>query len=106
MVISMQFYKHLYVGKTIKNPIKVKRKLKMGAGQLHIYVIALAQGADQLEIYHCAYLQQSYYKQNPPDIIGIAGSYEEAVEIVRQIAEAAVLSSGTCDIKNFLLQQQ
>lgn len=101
----MRFYKYLYVGDSIKHPAKVKRKLKTGAGQMKIYIIALSPGDNQLEIYHCAYLQQKYYKRNPPVIIGISGGYDEAVELVQKIALEAIALTGACNIKSYLRQQ-
>ena len=102
----MKFYKNLYVGDTIKDVKKVKRKLLLNAGQLGIYVITLCKGRDQLEIYHCAFLQQKYYKKNPPFIIGIANGYEEAVEIVRQIAIEAYECNENCDLKKYILDRK
>lgn len=102
----MKFYKNLYVGDTIKDVKKVKRKLLFNAGQLGIYVIALCRGRDQLEIYHCAFLQQKYYRKNPPYIIGVANGYEEAVEIVRQIAAEAYECNGNCDLKKYILDRE
>ena len=57
---------------------------------------------DQLEIYEAKYLAQNYYKKNPPYVIGIAGSYEEAVSIIRQIAEETVAVQGNGRIKEYL----
>lgn len=102
---GMKFYKKLYVGESIKNPNKVKWKLRHNAGQFQIYVIALAGGDDQLEIYHCAFLQQKYYKKYPPYIIGIAGNYDEAVGIVIRITQEALEKNGTPDLKKYLLPE-
>lgn len=97
----MKFYKYLYIGDTIKDPVKVKRKLKRHAGQL-IYVICIAQGADQLEIFHSAYLKQKYYRLHPPVIIGIAGDYGEAVSLVVQITKECLEATGNCNLKEYL----
>lgn len=98
----MKFYKKLYIGGTITNPEKVKWKLKHRAGQVNVYVIALAGGNAQLEIYHSAFLQQKYYKKHPPYIIGISSGYEEAVELVVEITEKSVAETGTANLKEFL----
>lgn len=100
----MKFYKDLYIGETIKNPGKIKRKIKHNAKQLTIYVILLAAGNDQLEICHNILLKQPYYKgkENAPYIIGIAGNYDEAVGLVCQIAKEAVEQNGNADIKQYL----
>ncbi len=101
----MKFYKNLYVGESITNPNKVKWKLRRNAGQFKVYIIALAQGDGQLEIYHCAFLQQKYYRKYPPYIIGIAGGYDEAVELVIKITEAAMEKTGSPDLKKFLFPE-
>lgn len=101
----MKFYKNLYVGEGIKHPNRVKWKLRHNAGQFQIYVIALASGQDQLEIYHCAFLQQKYYKKHPPYIIGIAKGYEDALDIVVEITEAALARYGYPDLKKYLFPE-
>ncbi len=102
---DMKFYKNLYVGESIKKPNKVKWKLRHNAGQFQVYVIALASGADQLEIYHCAFLQQKYYKKHPPYIIGIAGGYEEAVDLVVEMTKAALKKTGRPDLTKYLFPE-
>ncbi|MBO5056803.1 MAG: hypothetical protein J6C64_10695 [Lachnospiraceae bacterium] len=97
----MKFYKYLYIGDTVKEPAKVKRRLKRHAGQL-IYVICIASGNDQLEIFHSAYLKQKYYRYHPPVIVGIASNYEEAVDIVMQITKESLLATGGCNLKEYL----
>ncbi|MBR6770793.1 MAG: hypothetical protein IKM28_06080 [Lachnospiraceae bacterium] len=98
----MKFDKGLYVGKGIKHPNMVKWKLRCNAGQFRVYVIALAEGRDQLEIYHSAFLQQKYYRKHPPHIIGLAASYKEAVGIVIEIVEEALQKQGSLDLKQYL----
>lgn len=98
----MKFYKNLYLGDTIKNPNKVKWKLRLGSVQPTIYVIVLSKGRDQMEIYHSGFLRQKYYRKHPPYIIGISSGYEEAVDIVVKIIQEALQASGSPDIKKFL----
>lgn len=103
----MKFYKNLYIGDTIKKPNQIKRRLKNHAKQLKIFVILLSQDSDQLEICHSLLLEQPFYKkkENTPYIIGIAGSHEEAVAIVCQIAKEAVARNGDADLKRYLLAE-
>ena len=42
MIGTMKFYRHLYVSDSIRNLEKVKWKLRHNAGQITIYIIALA----------------------------------------------------------------
>lgn len=103
MVDDMKFYKRLYVGESIKKPAKVKWKLAHGAGQMKIYVITLASGDDLLEIYHCAFLRQKFYKKYPPFIVGIAGSYKEAVSLVQTMIEDVYAMTGSYAVKDYIL---
>lgn len=101
----MKFYKNLYAGDTVKKTNQIKWKLKRGAKLPNIYVIALASGEDQLEIYHSLLLQQPYYKEKDPYIIGIAGNQEEAVTLVCRITEEAIAQNGTADLKQYLIEK-
>ena len=100
----MKFYKALYIGDTVKDVNKVKKKLKRHQGTF-VYVIAIASGDDQLEIYHSGYLKQKYYRFHPPIIIGIASDYKEALQIVLKITEECVLKTGNCNLKDYLKQK-
>lgn len=100
----MKFYKYLYIGDTVKNPAKIKRKLKLHAG-VSVFVIAIAHGEDQLEIYHSAYLKQKYYRYHPPIIVGLATDYKEALQIVLKITEECVSLTGNCNLKEYLKQK-
>lgn len=103
----MKFYKNLYIGDTIKNPSKIKRKLKRHAKQPKIFVILPASGDDQLDICHSIVLEQPYYrkKENEPYIVGIAGNYEEAVALICRITEEAVSQNGNADLKRYLFPE-
>ena len=100
----MKFYRNLYVGNTIRKPDKIKRKLKKYAKLPNIYVIAYMQENNRLEIYHSLIMQQWYYKEHQPYIIGIATSREEAMEIIQQIAEEAVCKTGQADLISYLFE--
>ena len=97
----MKFYKYLYIGDTVTDPAKVKWKLKHHAGT-QVYVVSIAAGADQLELFHAAYLKQLYYRYQPPIIVGIASNYDEAVDIIIKITQECVDATGTCNLKEYL----
>lgn len=98
----MKFYHNLYIGDTIRKPEKVKRKLKKYAKLNNVWLIAYMEENRQLEIYHSIMLQQYYYKENPPYVIGIAGSREEAAQIICRIAAEAVFKTGNADLPAYL----
>lgn len=102
----MKFYKNLYVGDTVKKPDKIKRKLKKYAKLNNVYLIAYMTENRRIEIYHSLMLQQYYYKENPPYIIGIAGSREEAARIICRIAEEAVNKTGKADLAAYLFPEE
>ncbi|MDE6846115.1 MAG: hypothetical protein K2J99_10155 [Lachnospiraceae bacterium] len=98
----MKFYKNLYIGDTINNPDKIKRKLKKYAKLTNVYVIVYVEKDKRLEIFHSVMLQQYFYKENPPYVIGIAGSQEEANEIICRIAKESVQKTGEADLVAYL----
>ena len=100
----MKFYKYLYVGDTVTDPARIRRRLKLHAG-VNAYVIAMAKGPDQLEIYYTGYLKQRYYRAHPPIIVGIASSRQEAVEIVVQITQECLDTTGNCNLREYLKQR-
>lgn len=99
----MELYPRLYVGKDLHNPDKVIHKLKKHAKLLNAYVITLSRNpVDQLDIYKAGFLSQKYFRQHPPYVIGLAAGYDEAVDLVRQIAEETFAARGDCELKEYL----
>ena len=97
----MKFYKNLYVGETVEHVGVIKQKLKIHA-MVRVYLVTLAYGDDQLEIYSSMLLKQKYFRKHAPIIIGIASDYEEAVGIVQQIVEESLERTGKCELKEYL----
>lgn len=105
MSIKLKYYSPLYLsgGITEKKLDKIKRKLASRPVLADVYLISPARnGRDQLEIYNSGLLQQSYYRSKPPLVIGVSQTYDEAVELVRQMAERCFESRGDCAIKEYL----
>lgn len=102
----MKFYQNLYIGDTIKKPEKIKKKLEKYAKLNNVWLIAYAEENSQLEIYHSLMLQQYYYRENPPYIIGIAGSHEEAAQIICRIAEESMRETGNADLTAYLFSDR
>lgn len=98
----MKVYKNLYIGDTVKKPDKVIKKLQKYKKLPGIYVIVCAGEEKKIEIYHSLMLQQWYYKENPPAILGIAGSQEEAFTLIQKIAQEAVETTGQANLSAFL----
>lgn len=96
--------KNLYLGESLKKPNKVIQKLIQGKKQMNIYVIAISGVTKQLEFYNSLYLQQRYYKKHAPYIIGVAGSYGEARDLVVRIVEECMQATGTCNLNEYLMR--
>ena len=101
----MKYYRYLYTSDTIKNIDRLKVKLNIQKGKPGIYIIFWARNDDQLEIMNSLYLKQSFYRQKPPVVIGLAKSYEEAVELVIKITNESLQKTGSPNIKDFLLKR-
>lgn len=102
----MKFYKELYCSKRIvSRKRKICWKLKHNVGQLNIYVILLSKGADQLEIIHCAYLQQKTFDKKELCIVGIADRHDEALLIICDMMQEVVTQTGGANIKEYLISR-
>ena len=100
----MKFCRKLYVGESIRNPERVKWRLRHNAGQFSVYVIALAASPeDQLDIIHSGYLKQRCFDTEHMLVVGLASSRQEALEIVMRLAEEVVRETGDADIRGYIL---
>ena len=104
----MEFYKDLYVSESLrKRKEKILRKLKAGKGSLGCYMITLTGNpANHLEFFDSMLLQQKYEQQESKFLVGIAGCYEEALELVRKISEDTYEKRNDLNIREFILEQQ
>ena len=98
-----RFFKELYWGDSVKKHSLVKWRLKNGRIQPSIYCIQKAfADSDQLDIMHCAFLKQPFYRDNPAYIYGIAGSYNEALELVVRISDEAARNGYEGRVRDYL----
>lgn len=100
----MKWLKPLYIGeKAQQNRDRIIRGIEEGKILLSAYVILLPNEAvGQLEIINANELIQPFYKKHEPEIVGIAATRHEAIEVVCEITERAIAKSGTPDIRAFL----
>ena len=102
----MRFYDKLYIGESIKHPLVAKWKLRVAAGQFHVHVIVISDnGNNQLECFHNALLKQKAYHRRDFLVVGIAGNYSEAVDIITKITQDCVVHTGSANVKQFLLNE-
>ena len=98
------WYKKLYVGKTANGKEKkIRHQIRRGRYMPGIYLVTLSfSEQDQLDIIEARYLAREKIRKTLPEIVGIACSYPEALEIVMQIATETYISTGDCDLRSYL----
>ena len=105
MSIALKYHPRLYLGDSVnaKKLDKIKKKLENKPLFSGIFLITLSRNPyDQLEIYAAKQLAQSYYKKNPPYVVGLAGDNEEAVDLVVKMTEECLQNRGDCRLKEYL----
>ena len=100
----MIWYEDLYVGNSIihkKN--KIIWKIRHNAGQLNIYVIALASNdKNLLDIIPAQELLQKGYPRQQLYIVGLAKGYDEAVEVAVSIINEVYQKTGAFAVRKYL----
>ncbi|MCH5341675.1 MAG: hypothetical protein J1E01_09415 [Acetatifactor sp.] len=106
MSISLTYRPDLYLGDSInENKLdKIIKKLEKNPVFSGVFLITVSRNAsDQLDIFDARQLAQSYYKKHPPYVVGIAGSHDEAVELVERLVQECLRARGDCALKEYLL---
>lgn len=100
----MKWYDNLYVGESIGHEAeKVKWKIRHNAGQINIYVIAIASNPQNLlDIVPAQELMQKAYPKKDMYIIGLARGIEEAQFIVKEIIDEVYRETGSFRILPYL----
>lgn len=106
MAVKLTYHPNLYLGESInaQKLDKIKRKLEKKPLLSGVFVLALSKNPkDQLEFYAARELVQRYYEKNPPCVVGLAGSYEEAMGLVERLAQDCLRARGDCALKEYLI---
>ncbi len=104
----MIWYEDLYAGESIVHKTKkIKWKILHNAGQIDIYVIALASGeSNLLDIIPSRELLQKSYPKKGLHIIGLAKGYEEALDVAASIVDEAYRMTGGFLIGQYLEEKR
>lgn len=71
------------------------------------YLITLSKSVqNHLEIFHSVLLIQDTINKDDLFVVGLADSYEHALEIVEKIVQEVYDNTGKTDVKNYILQKQ
>ena len=103
----MRWYDHLYVGeKAAAHRYSTIRKIREGKKDRHIHVITPASdGNNILEIYSAAEFSHPYYQKQDKLILGIAGDYQEGLEVAGRIVNDIYRATGGFSLEEFLEQE-
>ncbi len=100
----MKWYENLYEGESVRHKIeKVKWKIRHNAGQINIYVIAIASNPQNLlDIIPASELMQKGYPKKDIYIIGLAQGMGEAHEVIKEIIDEVYQNTGGFEIAPYL----
>jgi len=106
MAVRVIYHSKLYLseGITGKKLDKIKKKLEKKPLLSGVFLIAVSENpSDQLNIFSARQLVQPYYEKNPPLIVGISESYDEALGMVELMVQECLRERGNCALKEYLL---
>ena len=100
----MRFTRRMYLSEGMeKKKDKVIRRLRMRNLARPVYLLALCDyGTERLEILSSAELLQRSYPSEGLLIAGLAGDYEDALDLVRQIAQETLDAGLETDVCSYI----
>ncbi len=104
----MEYYRHLYLSERLeKKRDKVIDRLERNRFRPGIHLILLPRNEkNQLEILNAAYLLQPDYPKEGLFVVGIADSYENALEFVEKISQEVYDKTKGLDIRKYILMKE
>lgn len=106
MAGKLKFASDLYLGESIASEKldKLKVQLERKPFLSNVYLITPARNpSDQLDIFDARQLIQPHYKNESFLVLGIASGYEEALQLIEQIARECLETRGDCNLREYLL---
>lgn len=86
---------------------RIRWRLEHGAGSFRLYLVTISTSPGmQLDIVSAAELKQRVIRRRLPMIVGVAGSYEDALDRVQDMLADALAVTGTPDIRKYLENRQ
>jgi|GEM_PF-4326173 len=103
----MNYYKNLYIGESIKEKkTEILNKLEMNKPILQLYVITLAKAKhNHLEFTKSLLWRESSFKEELL-IVGLAGDYKEAVQLIAKIVEEVHMMTNEVNIRKYICDRQ
>lgn len=104
----MEFYYRTFFSEDLKDKkARIIRKLKQNRIPKGIYIVTLAQGAqNHLEFFSWLMLKQKIFQTEDMFIVGIASGYGESLELVEQIVDEVYQNTDGTDVRSYILEEQ
>lgn len=99
----LKWQKKYYVGESVKEPHKIKRKINAGKLAPGIFLLTLSNNPENIcEIVPAAMLMQKAYREICPLIFGMAKGKDEAMELLSGILEEIYRETGSFSVAEYL----
>lgn len=99
----MKWLDRYYLGESIKEPYKIRRKIEAGKAAPGIYLITLSDNPHNLlEILPSVVLLQKRAMGFCPQVVGMARGKAEAMELVSQIIEEIYQETGSFEVEEYI----
>ena len=106
--MEMKYYRHIYLTEGLeKKKDKIIQKLESNKFQISIHLLVLSRNEkNHLEIINSVLLLQPDYPKEDYFVVGIAKSYDDALELVEKITEEVYHETEGTDIRSYILEKE
>lgn len=106
--MEIDYYYDLYISECWKDKKdKIKDRLCKKRLQPHVYIVTLSQGRqNQVEFFSSLLLKQHVFENSRLFVLAITAGYDEAAAFVCRLTDLVYRSTGTADIRNYVVTMQ
>ncbi|MEE3420603.1 MAG: hypothetical protein VZR02_05815 [Lachnospiraceae bacterium] len=103
----MIWYKHLYVGDLVKGrKDRIIERIESDRTQTGQYLITISENpAEMLDIFSTVFLTEKR-KERLPMVVGLAGTRDEAIFLVRKMTEDCLRATGDVDLRTYFQEEE
>lgn len=86
--VSLAWGEKVYVDESVKDPDRIKKKLRRGDYERRLYLVTLsATPGNMLEIFSSIFLRQELFLDRCQPVVGMAIGKERAIRLILRILE-------------------
>lgn len=99
----LKWHENFYIGENVRDAEKIRQKLDQGKLVPGIYLLTLSDNPHNiLEILPAVMLFQKTAARLCPEVVGMAGGMDEAMELVRSIVQTVYRETGDVQVQEYL----